>query len=90
MAAAMNMRPAWPSIPRRQRTSPPRSSSAGSGACPRVTGETAALPCDTLGSTLSGGIVLSATTSGLALEATFSSRATRPGLESVKCLRMVQ
>lgn len=55
MAAAMNMRPSRPSM----LTSPAGSSSAGSGACPRIAGETAALLRGARGSSL-GGIVLSA------------------------------
>jgi hypothetical protein len=65
MAAAMNMRPSWPSIPPvGHHADQPDQVLPDQGPAQAVIGEMAALPHDARGNSLLGGIVLGAITIG--------------------------
>jgi hypothetical protein len=80
MAAAMNTRPSWPSIPPEgyyadgERAQPDQAL-PDQGPAQAVIGEMAALLRDTRGNMLLGGVVLGAIAIGIALETAFSTRA---------------
>ena len=84
MAAAMNTRPSWPSIPpegyyQEGERAQPDQALPDQGPAQVVIGEMADLLRNTRANMLLGGIVLSATAIGIALEAAFSAPAMRPG-----------
>jgi hypothetical protein len=85
MAAAMNTRPSWPSIPpegyyQGDEHAQPAQALPDQGPAQAAIGEMAALLRDTRSNMLVGGIVLSATAIAIALEVAFVARAFRPGV----------
>lgn len=83
MAIAATTRPSWPSRPDGyyddDRALPDRAL-PDQGPAQEAIGEMSWLLRDTRGSMIMGGMVLSAITIGIALEAAFSARAVRPGV----------
>ena len=85
MAAAVTARTSWPARPtdgyhRDDDRDLPDRALPDQGSAREVIGEMAGLLRDTRSNMLRGGIVLSAITIGIALEAAFSARTVRPGV----------